>query len=84
MPKLISLALAIVGLATLAIAKPNQPETTEVQQGPNSVPAAESQQGKTFDDKEPATDQLPIEDEIKQADISLAKEQLRAELHENR
>ena len=35
--------MAIVILATLAIAEPNQPETTEVQQGSNSVPAAESQ-----------------------------------------
>jgi len=84
MSKLVKLALIIVILATITIAKPNQVETTQVQQEPNSVPATESQQGKTFDDKEPATDQLPIEDEIKQADISLAKEQLRTELHENR
>lgn len=44
MSKLISLALTIVILATLAIAEPNQPETTEVQQGSNSVRAAESLQ----------------------------------------
>jgi len=84
MSKLLSLALIIVSLATLTIAEPNQPQTTELQKGGNSVLAAENQQGKIFDDKEPATDQLPIEDEIKQADISLAKEQLRTELHENR
>lgn len=44
MSKLISLALIIVILTTLAIAEPNQPETTEVQQGSNSVPAAGNQQ----------------------------------------
>ena len=51
--KLLKLALIIVILATIAIAEPNQPETTEVQQGPNSVLATESQQGETFDAKEP-------------------------------
>ena len=45
MSKLISLALTIVILATVAIAEPNQPVITEVQQRSDFVPAAESQQG---------------------------------------
>ncbi len=82
MSKLFSLALTIAILATIAIAEPKQSETTEAQQEPKSAPAAETQQGKTVDDKESAKQQLSTEDKIKQADISLAIERLRAELHE--
>lgn len=44
MSKLIGLALTIGILATLAIAEPNEPETTEVQQGSTVVLDAENQQ----------------------------------------
>ena len=84
MSRVVKLALIIGISATIAIAEPNQAEITEVQQGSNSVTVAESRQGETLDGKEAVTGQPASEDEIKQADISLVKEQLRTELHENR
>jgi hypothetical protein len=64
--KLIKFVLVVVILTTLAIAEPNRPETAEVQQRSNLVPAAESQQTKS--------DQIEIYNLLDSKIISLEKQ----------
>jgi len=72
MSKLISLALTIVISATLAIAEPNQPESTEVQQEPNLV----ADNNAVIDMNKPFNVEFPYS-------VRLAKEELRGEFYEH-